>query len=173
MSIASQPLHLRMGQCQVPPGKFRTLLFSAVVMVFLHPSDACSLWYHSIPEPELRDQGKVDGAPASMEYDGASEHWARDVQTFANMLAGKEYQPKIAPDEANFLDPHSVRMIIGIDYIVVENQNAINQSTRPEDLIRESDLGFGSFKGGHLSLATFVSVEFVFCMNIFVAPISA
>lgn len=65
-----------------------------------------------------------------MEYDGASEYWARDVQTFANMLADKEYQTKIAPDEANFLDPQSVRMIIGVDYIVVENQNAINQHGR-------------------------------------------
>lgn len=52
------------------------------------------------------------------------------MQTFQNMLDDEEYQTKIAPDEANFLDPQSVRMIIGVDYIVVENQNAINEHGR-------------------------------------------
>ena len=65
-----------------------------------------------------------------MEYDGSSEYWARDVQTFKNMLEDEEYQTKIAPDEANFLDPQSVRMIIGVDYIVVENQNAVTEHGR-------------------------------------------
>ncbi|KAJ4153551.1 hypothetical protein LMH87_010035 [Akanthomyces muscarius] len=84
--------------------------------------------YHSTPE--FRDQGKVDGAPPILEYDGSSEYWARDTQTFMNMLSDKEYQTKIAPDEANFLDPQSVRLIIGVDYVVVENQNAVTEHGR-------------------------------------------
>lgn len=46
------------------------------------------------------------------------------------MANDKEYITKIQPDEANFMDLESARMIIGVDYIVVEHQNAVQQHGR-------------------------------------------
>lgn len=46
------------------------------------------------------------------------------------MGSDPEYLEKIQPDEANFIDGESMRMIVGVDYIVVENQNAVEEHGR-------------------------------------------
>lgn len=107
---------------------FLTISFAFCNIASRRRPNTFSIQYHSTPE--FRDQGKVEGAPPTLEYDGSSEYWARDMQTFENMLADKDYQTKIAPDEANFLDPQSVKMTIGVEYIVVENQNAVTEHGR-------------------------------------------
>ena len=40
------------------------------------------------------------------------------------MRGDPEYISKIQPDKANFIDAGSIRMISGVDYIVMENENA-------------------------------------------------
>ena len=46
------------------------------------------------------------------------------------MGSDPEYVNVIQPDEANFIDAESMRLIVGVDYIVVENQNAVMEHGR-------------------------------------------
>ena len=41
-----------------------------------------------------------------------------------------EYVNVIQPDEANFIDLASLRMIVGVDYVVVENREAVVEHGR-------------------------------------------
>ncbi|CAH0057180.1 unnamed protein product [Clonostachys solani] len=84
--------------------------------------------YHSTPE--LRDLGRVEGAAPILEFDGAAEFWMHNLETLQAMANDNEYLTKIQPDEANFMDLESARMIIGVDYIVVEHQNVVQQHGR-------------------------------------------
>lgn len=54
----------------------------------------------------------------------------RDLETLQNMGSDPEYIGKIAPDEDNFIDKASMRMLIGVDYIVVDNSNLVEQHGR-------------------------------------------
>lgn len=64
-----------------------------------------------------------------LEYDGAAEFWA-PLEVLQRMNTDPEYLGKIQPDEANFIDGTSLRMVVGVDYIVVENQNAVMEHGR-------------------------------------------
>ncbi|KAF4459906.1 hypothetical protein FALBO_13330 [Fusarium albosuccineum] len=79
--------------------------------------------YHSTPD--FRDQGRVEGAPQILEFDGAAEFWVPTLETFQAMGQDPEYIGKIVPDEAKFIDQSTIRMIIGVDYIGIESQNAV------------------------------------------------
>jgi hypothetical protein len=72
----------------------------------------------------------VDGGLPILEFDGAAEFWVPNLETFQAMGSDPEYVEKIQPDEANFIDLESMRMIVGVDYIVVENQNAVQEHGR-------------------------------------------
>lgn len=65
-----------------------------------------------------------------LEYDGAAEFWMPNLEIFQAMGSDPEYLEKIQPDEANFIDGESIKMILGVDYIVVENQNAVEEHGR-------------------------------------------
>lgn len=65
-----------------------------------------------------------------LEFDGAAEFWVPNLETLQAMNTDPEYVEKIQPDEANFIDPKSFKMIIGVDYIIVENQNAVLEHGR-------------------------------------------
>jgi hypothetical protein len=65
-----------------------------------------------------------------LEYDGAAEFWMPNLETFQAMGSDPEYLEKIQPDEANFIDGESIKMVLGVDYIVVENQNAVEEHGR-------------------------------------------
>jgi len=52
------------------------------------------------------------------------------METFAAMGADSFYQDVIQVDERNFIDLESMRLIVGVDYIVVENQNAVTEHGR-------------------------------------------
>ncbi|KAH7131244.1 EthD domain-containing protein [Dactylonectria macrodidyma] len=84
--------------------------------------------YHSTPD--FRDLGRVEGALPILEFDGAAEFWVHNLETFQAMGSDPEYINKIQPDEANFIDLASMRMIIGVDYIVVESQNEVKEHGR-------------------------------------------
>ncbi|KAM0351828.1 hypothetical protein ACHAPU_002341 [Fusarium lateritium] len=84
--------------------------------------------YHSTPE--YRDLVRVPGAPPVLEFDGAAEFWVQNLETFQAMYTDPHYLNAIQPDEANFIDPKSMRLIVGVDYIVVENQNAVTEHGR-------------------------------------------
>ncbi|KAI1069266.1 hypothetical protein LB507_008669 [Fusarium sp. FIESC RH6] len=84
--------------------------------------------YHSTPE--LRDMVRVPGAAPVLEFDGAAEFWVQNMETFAAMGADPFYRDVIQADERNFIDLESMRLIVGVDYIVVENQNAVTEHGR-------------------------------------------
>ena len=46
------------------------------------------------------------------------------------MGSDPEYLSVIKPDEANFIDQESIRMIIGVDYIALDSQNAVGEHGR-------------------------------------------
>ena len=52
------------------------------------------------------------------------------LETFQAMGSDPEYLNAIQPDEANFIDQSSIRMIIGVDYIVLDGQNAVGEHGR-------------------------------------------
>ncbi|KAF5676116.1 hypothetical protein FHETE_2243 [Fusarium heterosporum] len=87
--------------------------------------------YHSTPE--YRDLVRVPGAAPVLEFDGAAEFWVQNLETFQAMSTDPHYVNVIQPDEANFIDPKSMRLIVGVDYIVVENQNAVTEHGRTFD----------------------------------------
>ncbi|CAI6329125.1 unnamed protein product [Periconia digitata] len=84
--------------------------------------------YHSTPE--FRDLARAEGAPPILEFDGAAEFWMHDIQTLAKMQSDPFYIEKIRPDEEQFIDGKSLKLIVGVDYIVVENQNAVMEHGR-------------------------------------------
>ncbi|KAF5019810.1 hypothetical protein F66182_8179 [Fusarium sp. NRRL 66182] len=84
--------------------------------------------YHSTPE--FRDLGRVEGAAPILEFDGALEVWVHNLETFQAMGSDPEYLRVVQPDEANFIDLQSFKMIIGVDYTVVEHQNAVMEHGR-------------------------------------------
>ncbi|KAH6990019.1 EthD domain-containing protein [Ilyonectria destructans] len=84
--------------------------------------------YHSTPD--FRDLGRVEGALPILEFDGAAEFWVHNLETFQAMGSDPEYLGTIQPDDANFIDLESMRMVIGVDYIVLENQNAVREHGR-------------------------------------------
>ncbi|KAF4996989.1 hypothetical protein FDECE_12228 [Fusarium decemcellulare] len=84
--------------------------------------------YHSTPD--FRDQGRVEGAPQIVEFDGAAEFWVPTLETFQAMGQDPEYIGKIVPDEAKFIDQSTIRMIIGVDYIGIESQNVVMEHGR-------------------------------------------
>lgn len=84
--------------------------------------------YHSTPE--IRDLARVEGGLPILEFDGAAEFWVPNLETLQAMGSDPEYLTKIQPDEANFIDMSSFKMIVGVDYIVVENQNAVMEHGR-------------------------------------------
>lgn len=45
-------------------------------------------------------------------------------------MSDNEYLTKISPDEKNFIDGESMKMLIGVDYIVVENGNLVEEHGR-------------------------------------------
>lgn len=53
-----------------------------------------------------------------------------NLEILQAMGSDPEYLEKIHPDDANFIDVESTRMIVGVDYIVVENQNAVQEHGR-------------------------------------------
>lgn len=78
----------------------------------------------------MRDFGRVEGALPILEFDGAAEFWVHNLETFQAMGSDPEYLGTIQPDEANFIDLESMRMVIGVDYIVLESQNAVREHGR-------------------------------------------
>lgn len=84
--------------------------------------------YHSTPD--YRDLLRVEGVPPVLEYDGAAEFWMPSLEIFQAMGSDPEYLNVIQPDEANFIDLETIRMVIGVDYVVVEHQNPIEQHGR-------------------------------------------
>ncbi|KAI1039439.1 hypothetical protein LB505_002602 [Fusarium chuoi] len=84
--------------------------------------------YHSTPE--LRDLLRVPGAAPVLEFDGAAEFWVPTMETFQAMGSDPFYRDVITPDENNFIDHSSMRMIVGFDYIMVDNQNAVTEHGR-------------------------------------------
>lgn len=86
------------------------------------------LQYHSTPE--YRDFLRVPGAAPVLEFDGGAEFWVQDMETFQTIGADPFYTDVIQRDEANFIDMESMRMIVGVDYIVVENQNSVTEHGR-------------------------------------------
>jgi hypothetical protein len=67
----------------------------------------------------------VKGQFPILEYDGAAEFWVRDLETLENMYSDPEYVEVIQPDEANFIDGESFKMLIGVDYTIVENNEPV------------------------------------------------
>lgn len=65
-----------------------------------------------------------------LEYDAAAEFWVPTIETLQAMMSDNEYVTKIAPDERSFIDGDSMKMLIGVDYIVVENGNLVENHGR-------------------------------------------
>ncbi|KAM0392361.1 hypothetical protein ACHAPZ_010844 [Fusarium culmorum] len=84
--------------------------------------------YHSTPQ--YRDLVRVPGAAPVLEFDGAAQFWVPNMETFAAMGADAFYRDVIQADELNFIDMESMRLIVGVDYIVVDNQNAVTEHGR-------------------------------------------
>jgi hypothetical protein len=84
------------------------------------------LQYHSTPE--FRDQAQ--GLLPVLDFDGAAEFWVRDLETLQAMMTDKEYVEKIQPDEGNFINGETVTIIIGVDYIVVDNGKLVEDHAR-------------------------------------------
>ena len=53
-----------------------------------------------------------------------------DLETLQKMQTDPFYVEKIRPDEEKFIDGKSLRLVVGVDYIVVENQNAVMEHGR-------------------------------------------
>jgi hypothetical protein len=65
-----------------------------------------------------------------LQYDGAAEFWVRDLETLQAMVIDEEYVNVIQPDEANFIDASSMKMLIGVDYVVVEDGKLVEEHGR-------------------------------------------
>ena len=72
---------------------------------------------------------KAAGRPM-LEYDGISDAYVKDFQTFQDAFKDPEYAEKIRPDELAFIDVENIQMTIGYDYWVVENGEPVTQHER-------------------------------------------
>lgn len=61
---------------------------------------------------------KASGRPL-MEYDGMTDAYVKDWETWENAFKDPEYLEKIRPDELAFIDVESLRMTVGYDWEVI------------------------------------------------------
>lgn len=87
--------------------------------------------YHALPslrEPLLLPNGT--SILPLLDYDGAAEFWVPSLETFLTMGADPEYVNVIQPDEANFIDLTSLKVVVGADWVVVEGGKKVVEHGR-------------------------------------------
>jgi hypothetical protein len=62
-----------------------------------------------------------------LDYDACAEIWVRDLETMQQMAADPEYLGKIAADEEEFIDKSTLRILLGVDYVVIEDGKAVEE----------------------------------------------
>ncbi|KAF2650059.1 hypothetical protein K491DRAFT_609590 [Lophiostoma macrostomum CBS 122681] len=87
-----------------------------------------SVQYHSTPE--IRDLVRFHGGPPVLEYDAVAELWMYSLETLQALQSDPYYVNTIQPDEQKFIDETSVKIVVGVDYIVVEGQKKVEQHGR-------------------------------------------
>lgn len=65
-----------------------------------------------------------------LEYDGISDAYVKDFETFQDAFKDPEYLEKIRPDELAFIDVENIQMTIGYDYGVVEKGKPVTKHAR-------------------------------------------
>jgi hypothetical protein len=65
-----------------------------------------------------------------MQFDGCAEFWAYDVEVLRSLTADPFYIETIRPDEANFIDASTVKITLGVDYFIVDNNNLVEEHGR-------------------------------------------
>jgi hypothetical protein len=72
----------------------------------------------------------LNGIPSPvpvLEYDGGVEIWVRDLETMQAMATDPAYLNEIAADEEEFTDRSSVRIMLGVDYVVIEEGKVVEE----------------------------------------------
>jgi hypothetical protein len=72
---------------------------------------------------------RANGRPM-LEYDGMSDAYVKDFETFEQAFKDPEYAEKIRPDELALFDVENIQMTIGYDYWVVENGKPVKAHER-------------------------------------------
>lgn len=58
-------------------------------------------------------------------YDGLADFYVRDVKDFENAFKDREYIETILPEEQKFIDPDSLNLTVGFDYVIVDAQKPV------------------------------------------------
>lgn len=65
-----------------------------------------------------------------LEYDGSAEFWVHNLEDMQKMQADPEYISKMIPDEGKFIDRESMKILVGVDFIHIENGNFVKAHAR-------------------------------------------
>ena len=65
-----------------------------------------------------------------MNFDGAAEFWVHDLQNMKDMQEDPEYISRVGADEAKFIDLSSMQILVGVDYVHVENGGVVGGHAR-------------------------------------------
>jgi hypothetical protein len=115
----AEQFHLRLGV-----QKYMQVIQSAPTQVTDRYLTMCK--YHSTPD----FRALIGDTVPILEFDGAAEFWVHRIETMSEMINDPFYIEQIGPDEANFIDASSMRMVVGVDYIVVDNGNLVEEHGR-------------------------------------------
>lgn len=67
---------------------------------------------------------------ALLQYDGMADFWVRKYEDFEAAFLDPEYQEKIRPDEMKLLDMESIAVTVGVEYVVVDSGQAVEEHQR-------------------------------------------
>ncbi|KAG9240257.1 EthD domain-containing protein [Calycina marina] len=65
-----------------------------------------------------------------LEFDGSGDFYVRTYQDFENAFLDAEYREKIRPDELEFVDMGSLRVAVGVEFVMIEQGKAVERHER-------------------------------------------
>jgi len=65
-----------------------------------------------------------------LDYDGMGDFYVHRYQDFENAFLDPEYLEKIRPDELKLVDMDSIRVTIGVEYVVIDQGKLVDEHER-------------------------------------------
>jgi hypothetical protein len=65
-----------------------------------------------------------------MAYDGMGDFWVKKYEDFEAAFLDPYYQKVIQPDEKNLTDMDSISVTIGVEYIIIEDGQIVQEHSR-------------------------------------------
>ncbi|KAF2840325.1 hypothetical protein M501DRAFT_1015385 [Patellaria atrata CBS 101060] len=87
--------------------------------------------YHTTSEHKALGKKMLDATGReALEFDGAADFYVQKYEDFESAFLDQEYQDKIRPDELKLIDMDTIRVTIGVEYIVIDEGKMVREHVR-------------------------------------------